>query len=143
MSPDNICMASINHKFFAPRLILAAIPALALLFTSAVGAADLDSLYGEWGTEMQCSRTLITPRGTRHASPFVIKRDWLQHGEVWCRLNWITEGTTTDGYYAMASALCGEDGVRSFRLSFKLSGDLLTLSWNPRLINGPLRRCLQ
>ncbi len=112
-----------------------------ILFTTAAFAVDRESLYGEWGTEQQCHRELITPKGTKHAAPFTIGPDWFAHGEVWCRLIWSNVTLTTDGLFAMASSLCGEDAVRDYQVDFKLTGNVLTLIWNQEYKNGPLMRC--
>lgn len=104
-------------------------------------AADRTSLYGEWGTDTQCSRALITPKGTKLAAPFDIRPDWLGHGDVWCRLNWGTESSNDDGLFAVAQAICGEDNVRSYTLDFRLSGDELTLTWDRWHKTGPVTRC--
>lgn len=103
--------------------------------------ADRQLLYGQWGTEAQCARTLITPRGTRRASPFDIRADWLGHGDVWCRLIWSSVVDRSDGLTAVALALCGEDAVRDYQLRFNLSNGALTLIWNLQHQNGPLMRC--
>ncbi len=105
--------------------------------------ADQQLLYGNWGTTAQCDRTLISPTGTKHAAPFEIKPDWLGNGDVWCRLNWISTTSTEKGTFAIASALCGEDEVRDYRLSFELLANQLTITWNQQIQNGPLQRCTQ
>ena len=111
---------------------------IALFVTAPAFTADLDSLFGQWGTEQQCLQALITPKGTKRAAPFNIQADWLGHGDVWCRLNWLT---TDPDQVAMAHALCGEDNVQGYRINFILKGSELTLVWNLQLRNGPLMRC--
>jgi len=105
-------------------------------------AQDIESLVGVWGTEAQCSGSLITPKGTKRAEPFDLQSDWLGHGGVWCRLNWWSSSPTdADGRTAIAQAVCGEDGERDYQLRFNLDGDALTIIWNWQFKNGPLRRC--
>jgi len=104
-------------------------------------ASDRTSLYGEWGSETQCTRSLITPKGTKLAAPYDIRPDWLGHGDVWCRLNWGSESSTADGLFAVARAICGEDTVRSYTIDFRLSGDKLILTWDRWHKAGPLERC--
>jgi hypothetical protein len=99
-------------------------------------------LYGQWGTAAQCAGDLITPHGTRRAAPFEIRNDWLNHAEVWCRLNWISSVASTTGFFAVARGLCGEDDVRDYQIRFDFSIDQLTISWNELIVNGPLQRCI-
>jgi hypothetical protein len=106
-------------------------------------ATGHEALHGLWGTEAQCARTLITPQGTKRASPFDIRADWLGHGDVWCRLLWSSVVATDSGTVAMAKGLCGEDAVRDYQIRFNLAGDALTIIWNMQHNNGPLRRCVQ
>ena len=116
--------------------------AVALVFLSASFVASAqDVLYGLWGTDAQCARELITPKGTKHASPFDIRPDWLGHGDVWCRLIWGSKEPTEDGYVATATGLCGEDAVRDYQIRFNLNGENLTVIWNMQHTNGPLQRC--
>jgi hypothetical protein len=126
---------------FSRWIILAGV--LFNVFTLSVTASSeyQQALYGEWGTETQCSRELITPQGTRRAAPFDIQRDWLEQGDVWCQLIWRKVSATDDGLFGLASALCGEDTGRSYDLRFRLSGDQLTLVWGLWHKNGPLERC--
>ena len=104
-------------------------------------AVDRNKLYGEWGTEQQCQRALITPKGTKRAAPFDIGSDWFGHDDVWCRLIWSTVLQTPDGLVAMAKALCGEDSVRDYQAKFELTNDALSVTWNLLYKNGPLMRC--
>jgi len=104
-------------------------------------ADDLKSVHGLWGTEAQCSRSLITPKGTKHAAPFDVRPNWLVHGEVWCRLNWASIQSTENGTIANAHAICGEDMERDYQIRFVLTGDTLTVVWNLEFQNGPMKRC--
>jgi len=113
---------------------------IALLATSAPGD-ERAVFYGSWGTPEQCSRLPITPGGTVLAEPFEIDAQWLGHGQLWCRLNWLPIEPRENGYFSGAQAACGEDAVRGHFLGMRLSGDQLTLTWNFGLINGPLKRC--
>jgi len=112
-----------------------------LLFVIPVHALDQEILYGEWGTDTQCSRALISPKGTKHATPFNIQPDWLGQGDVWCRLSWLTVTENSDGVVALAHAQCGEDSARDYRITFELIEDSLNIRWNLSLKNGPLLRC--
>jgi len=107
-----------------------------------INAAERAQLYGLWGTETQCSRGLITLTGSKRAAPFEITTDWLGHGEVWCRLSWFTVVESENNVFASARALCGEDTVQNFRVSFNLEGEELTIGWNDLLFNGPFMRCI-
>ena len=109
---------------------------------STVVVADQTLFYGEWGTRAQCSRSLITPKGTKHHAPFEISAGWLQHGDSWCRLNWLNSVTNENGAFAVAHAICGEDDSRDYRINFNLDTDELTLVWNNEFGNNGLRRCL-
>jgi len=100
-----------------------------------------DALHGLWGNEAQCSRALITPKGTKRASPFDIRADWLGHGDVWCRLIWSSVVPSQQGMVAIAKGLCGEDAVRDYQIRFNLVADELTIIWNMQHRNGPLYRC--
>lgn len=104
-------------------------------------AANPDALYGQWGTKAQCEGALITPKGTKRATPFKIKPDWLEHGDVWCRLTWSRVSTTSNGVTGVAWSLCGEDSVRGYFITFNLIGDELSLIWNQQFQNGPLMSC--
>ncbi len=113
-----------------------------LLCASPALAFDRDSLIGEWGTEQQCEGELITPTGTKHATPFEIRPDWISYGDVWCRLNWATASPSSTDTFETVKALCGEDSVRDYQITFKLSDDdALTIVWNQWHKNGPLMRC--
>jgi len=104
--------------------------------------SDQESFYGKWGTEAQCSAELITENGTKRAAPFEVRPDWLGHGDVWCRLNWVYLGSTPGGIFALTKALCGEDSTRDYQIKFELNGDELTLVWDTLFKNGPLMRCM-
>ncbi len=75
--------------------------------------------------------------------PFDIRPDWISHGDIWCRLNWMNVGLTTDGVQAQTHAICGEDDARDYRIRFNLKGSELTLTWNLWHVNGPLTLCAQ
>lgn len=107
-----------------------------------VFAKDIQPLVGLWGTEAQCAGELITPKGTKHATPFDIRPDWLGNGDVWCRLNWTSVQTKATGTLAIAGAICGEDTERDYRITFRLVDDALTITWNLTFHNGPMKRCL-
>lgn len=119
-----------------------------LLFVSSeIGSSEIgaetEALHGKWGTEAQCAEELIIPEGTKHASPFIIQRDWLHHGDVWCRLNWLSATASEQSTVALANAVCGEDSVRDYRIKFQLTGDMLSIGWGIGSgSNGPLMRCL-
>jgi len=113
------------------------------LFASSAFSSDVEPLFGQWGNEAQCSRALITLKGTKHFAPFDIRPDWLGHGDVWCRLTWSASGSSPAGVYARAFALCGEDSIRDYQINFELSEGELTLRWNQDFKNGPLRRCAE
>jgi len=108
-----------------------------------VFSAEVQPLFGQWGTEAQCARTLISPKGTKKFAPFDIRQDWLGHGDIWCRLDWSTTRSSSAGLYAVAHGRCGEDTVREYQISFELSESELTLRWNQDFENGPLRRCVE
>ncbi len=101
----------------------------------------LEPLLGEWGTDTQCARDLLTPKGTKYAAPFELKPGWLGHDDLWCRMNWSYVRETADGVDALAYALCGEDTVRDYQIRVVLTGDQLNLTWNFFHSNGPLTRC--
>ena len=42
--------------------------------TSVTYPAALEQLLGEWGTDTQCARDLLTPKGTKYAAPFELHR---------------------------------------------------------------------
>jgi len=104
-------------------------------------ADEQEPFYGVWGTEKQCARELITPKGTKLASPFEITPDWLGQGGVWCRLTWIGVDDRGDRARATLGAICGEDAERPYQLTFDLKDEQLSLSWDLFLKNGPLERC--
>jgi len=111
-------------------------------FTPPAFASDQELFYGKWGTEAQCSEALITEKGTKRATPFEIRPDWLGHGDVWCRLSWVFLDSSPDGTFAVTKALCGEDSVSDYQIEFDLSGNELILVWDGQLKNGPLKRCI-
>jgi len=116
---------------------------LALILIAPLSTAqDLQSLQGLWGTPKQCAGALITETGTKRAAPFDIRQDWLGHGDVWCRLNWISVQLSENGVMAFANAVCSEDMERDYKIGFELSDETLTISWNFEFQNGPIRRCL-
>jgi len=104
-------------------------------------AQATDALWGRWGDARQCAGALLLPGGTVRAAPFELSPGWLRHGPTWCRLTWFPPQPRTDGLFASARALCGEDSARSYRLDAVLQGAELRLIWDETLINGPLRRC--
>ncbi len=121
--------------------------ALAILAAAPVDASDhlgRDTLRGSWGSDRQCARLPLLEGGTRTAEPFEIDGDWLRHGSTWCRLLWFEPSVRENELYIAATALCGEDSVQSYGLAFHytaLPRPALTLLWNQRHTNGPLRRC--
>ena len=103
--------------------------------------AHYSALFGQWGTDAQCARSLLLPTGTVRAAPFDISSDWLVQGEMWCRLTWGIAAPSERGLFALATALCGEDTTRAYDVRFRLNGDRLTLIWGLWNRNGPLKRC--
>lgn len=118
------------------------VAAMLLCLTSAV-SADPEVFFGKWGTDKQCAGDLIIPGGTRHAAPFEIGKEWLGHGDVWCRLFWINTGSSQQGTMPLPvrCALCGEDDVRDYRINFQLQDNLLSLIWNQHITNDRLKHC--
>ena len=121
-------------------------PASILLACLATTTAFADSgehsrFLGTWGTSKQCNHDPIKPGGTVLATPFEIRADWLRHGTLWCQLDWGPVEQRDSGYFTGANARCGEDAVRDYFLGMTLTGDALTLRWQPFLANGPLARC--
>ncbi|MBX2868699.1 MAG: hypothetical protein KTR18_08490 [Acidiferrobacterales bacterium] len=115
---------------------------LVILFVSTSAySAETTPFHGVWGTEAQCSGSLIHPKGSKRAVPFDIRPDWISHGDIWCRLNWMSVRQNTAGAQADAHAICGEDDARDYRIRFHLEGDELTLTWNLWHVNGPLTIC--
>jgi hypothetical protein len=121
-----------------------------LFYCTHTFASELEPLYGEWGTQTQCARALITPKGTKHAAPFDVRPDWLGNGDVWCRLVWTIVHPKPDGVIGIAHGLCGEDAVREYQINFDLTNDELKIRWNLGLRNGrwdlgiengPMMRC--
>ena len=104
-------------------------------------ANDITPFLGTWGTETQCSKSLISPSGTKRAAPFEIKSDWLNHDGIWCRLNWSSVGSNQNGMYAINHSICGEDDARNYHIKFDLTDDQLTIVWDHWHANGPLMRC--
>lgn len=129
----------------ATSLFLAGFIFLPFLSTSQLQATEhapeQEQLFGKWGNESQCSRSLITPKGTKHFAPFEISTSWLGHGDVWCRLTWISADPNENGMVAFAHGLCGEDVNRDYRIKFNLVGEKLDIIWNTFHKNGPLTRC--
>ncbi len=114
---------------------------LILLLATPAVADERDVFYGTWGTSKQCSRAPIKPGGTVLAEPFKISSDWLEQGQIWCRLKWYPMQRREGGVFTAAQAQCGEDSVRDYYLRMELSDDRLTLRWNFLLSNGPMVRC--
>lgn len=104
-------------------------------------ASAQEALFGEWGTENQCARELITPKGTKLAEPFVISQDWIGHGNLWCRLTWLGSDAGQGPSVTFAQGQCGEDSVRGYQMKFQLEGEELSIIWNSFHKNGPLQRC--
>jgi len=112
-------------------------------FAPQVCAEDVQPLLGLWGTETQCEGSLITPKGTKRATPFDVRPDWLGNGDVWCRLNWWSVyPLESNSMTATAIAVCGEDIERDYKIRFNLDGETLTIIWDLELQNGPLMRCI-
>lgn len=107
-----------------------------------VFAQEIRPIVGVWGTDAQCAGALITPKGTKRAAPFEIHPDWLENGDVWCRLNWTSVQTRASDTRAIAEAVCGEDMERDYQITFRLIDDALTIVWDWTFQNGPMRRCL-
>jgi len=137
-----ICAAGLK-SFVMSKCVRQIITALVVLssFTHPALALDREPIYGKWGTEAQCSGALIIEKGTKHANPFDIRADWLERGDVWCRLDWVFSDSTPGGIFAIAKALCGEDSAREYQINFNLNGDELILVWDEQFENGPLKRC--
>ncbi len=124
---------------------------LASLSVSTMAVADRSRFYGDvsygavfygaWGTQAQCARSLIVPFGTKHYAPFKISADWLQHGDVWCRLSWANVFINDADAAGVANAICGEDDSRNYRINLNLNGDELALVWNGDIVNSRLLRC--
>ncbi len=115
--------------------------ALLLLSSTSVTAAAGDLFHGSWGTSAQCARELIVANGSKHFAPFEISASWLQHGDAWCRLNWVNVVEQDDFSYAVTDAICGEDDNRDYRIRLVLQGEELKLIWNGEFENAGLRRC--
>lgn len=76
------------------------------VFAGTASATDLPALYGRWGTHAQCTGLPVKPGGTVMATPFEIRPDWLQHGQIWCSLTWFPAQMRGDGLFVTAGVLC-------------------------------------
>ena len=112
-----------------------------LCSTSFSLANERTALYGTWGTEKQCSGAPIKQGGTVLSAPFVINQQWMQHGQLWCKLNWFPIEKRKNGIFTGARAQCGEDSIRSYSIGMELSGEELVLRWDFPHKNGPLKQC--
>lgn len=97
--------------------------------------------YGTWGTPKQCARKPHVKGGTVLAEPFVISRQWLKQGRLYCSLNWGPLQKREKGAFTAAHAQCGEDSIRGYFLGFEIVENNLTIAWDFPHKNGPLARC--
>ena len=112
-----------------------------LFLVQHVSADERSLLYGAWGTKKQCAGTPIKTGGTVLAAPFVISDQWMQHGKLWCKINWHPIDKRENGIFTGALAQCGEDSVRGYTIGFDLRDNELTIRWDFPHKNGPLMKC--
>jgi len=110
-------------------------------FMTSASADERKIFHDTWGTAQQCARKPIKSGGTVLAQPFEIGAQWLKQGRLWCKLNWGPIEARDGGFFTGANAQCGEDSLRGYFISMRLTNDKLTLRWDFPVSNGPLSRC--
>ena len=100
-----------------------------------------ESLYGTWGTATQCAAHSAGRKDDYRLFPYIIDDQWIQHGLIYCRVNWRDHHSGADGTDAQAFVQCGEDSVRDYRVVFRLREGLLQMRWSRDFTTRRLQPC--
>lgn len=99
------------------------------------------SLLGTWGSAEQCAAHRAGGNLNPALFPYLITRDWIRQGNIYCYLSWQHHRASGGNIEAYVSALCGEDDIRDYRLLMKLQAGSLQIRWSPDFITGQLQAC--
>ena len=73
--------------------------------------------------------------------PYVITRDWIQQGMLYCYMSWREQYSDAKATQADAFAQCGEDGIRDYRILLTLRDGKLRIRWSEDFTTGELQAC--
>ncbi len=131
-----------THAALAALLLVDAAAQISLQGpTGGSGSVGPAVLYGTWGTTEQCAAHRAGIRDDFARFPYVISDQWIQHGLIYCRIFWRAHHNDENVTLARAMVQCGEDGVRDYRVSFRLQQGLLQMRWSEHFTTRPLERC--
>ena len=100
-----------------------------------------ESLFGTWGTEVQCAAHAADNMQDQRLFPLIISNEWIQQGWIYCYLQWRGHNTDSNNIQAFALAQCGEDTIRDYQLEFNLETSELKIQWSKNFTTDPLQRC--
>ena len=100
-----------------------------------------ESLLGIWGTVRQCAAHKSGKTDDPRLFPYVITRDWLKQGFIYCYLAWHEPSADVGDNQAFAFAQCGEDQLRDYHVELNLRDGKLRIQWSEDFTTRELEAC--
>ena len=122
-------------------LLIAESPAQYLLQPQKNGARAPEALLGAWGDTAQCAAHRAGGNQDPRLFPYLISDDWIQHGMVFCQIEWQSAQGEPPNLSVGAFARCGEDGPREYRILLELSQGNLRIRWSEDFTTTALTAC--
>lgn len=99
------------------------------------------ALLGIWGTARQCSAYKSGNANDPGLFPYIITRDWIRQGFIYCYVAWYEQTSDAHGEKAFAYAQCGEDQLRDFQIRLSLQNGKLSMRWSEDFTTQELEAC--
>ena len=99
------------------------------------------ALLGTWGTARQCAAHKSGRVDDPRLFPYIITRDWIKQGFIYCYLAWYEQTGDAVGNQAFAFAQCGEDHLRDYQLEMNLHDGKLRIQWSQDFTTRELQAC--
>ncbi len=100
-----------------------------------------EALLGIWGTASQCAAPKAGKEDDPRMFPYIITRDWIKQGFIYCHLVWYEQNSETGAKQAFAFAQCGEDNLRDYQVALKLHNGKLRIQWSEDFTTRELEAC--
>ena len=101
------------------------------------------ALLGAWGNTAQCAAHRAGGNDDPRLFPYLISDDWIQHGVIFCQVEWQPPRGQPPDLSVEAFARCGEDGLREYRILLELSQGALRIRWSPDFTTAALGFCAE
>lgn len=99
------------------------------------------ALLGIWGTSYQCAAHEAGEKDDPRLLPYIITRDWIRQGFIYCYLAWNEQISDAGDNPASAFAQCGEDNLRDYQIVLNLRDGKLRIQWSEDFTTRELEAC--